>query len=148
MKKKREKHSVPCGSEWPSIQTLNGKWKGEKIFRITWSKKDLSSYFLFNSDYPQMYVFHFLKHLQYMVPAVDTACWMALWLFWTSLNLSHDRVLTGNDGASRLLKPLHEDKYQPTFPRVLLLPWGSKGFCFVLLLTFGSEGLRQGGGKV
>ena len=37
--KRTEKRSAPHGTERLSIQTLNGMWKGETVFRITWSKK-------------------------------------------------------------------------------------------------------------
>lgn len=57
-----EKRSAPHGSEGLSIQTLNGRWKGETVFRITWFKK--RSFIISRSTHviPQIHAFHFLKH--------------------------------------------------------------------------------------
>ena len=57
-----EKRSAPHGSERLSVQTLNGMWNGETVFRVTWSKKWSFIIFLTQLTLPQIHAFHFLKH--------------------------------------------------------------------------------------
>ena len=82
--KRMEKRSAPHGSERLSIQILNGMWKGETVFRITWSKKRSFIIFLVQLTLSRNTCF----------PLFETYPWIfsnfLIWLvffffFWTSL---------------------------------------------------------------